>query len=165
MLFLAEDTKKLSQQENEIRKYANDLYRQKKICQQQSDKIVQQTQAFQNLSKINDELCIKVNQLARLQNVEHKLEEKTKQSNVLAGNFNNLQVQHSNLNNRFEEMKQLINSLESEREEARKGKNNFEEELHRVQNDLNNKCKEVEELKIVKEDQEEELQIYEKKLR
>ena len=165
MLFLAEDTKKLSQQENEIRKYANDLYRQKKICQQQSDKIVKQTQAFQNLSKINDELCIKVNQLARLQNVEHKLEEKTKQSNVLAGNFNNLQVQHSNLNNRFEEMKQLINSLESEREEARKGKNNFEEELHRVQNDLNNKCKEVEELKIVKEDQEEELQIYEKKLR
>ena len=82
----ADDTKKLSEQENEIRQYANDLYKQKKICQQQGEKISKQAHAFHNLSRINDELCVKINQLAHLQNADARLTDVTKKHALLAGN-------------------------------------------------------------------------------
>jgi hypothetical protein len=152
--YLADDTKKLSQQENEIRQYANDLYRQKKITQQQSDKIAKQSHAFQNLSKINDELCIKVNQLAHLQNADKRLEEKTQEYNVLAGEFHALQSNHSNVNNRFEEMKQLIDSLESERNEAQKENKALSERLKELNVNFVKKCEESNELLKLKDEKE-----------
>ena len=110
----------MSQQENEIRQYANDLYKQKKITQQQSDKITKQAHAFQNLSRINDELCVKISELAHLQNADTRLAETIQQHTVLTGKYETLQSEHSVINSDFNELKQLVDTLENERNEVLK---------------------------------------------
>ena len=140
----ADDTQKLSQQENEIRQYANDLYKLKKINQQQGEKITKQANAFQNLSRINDELCVKISELAHLQNADTRLTETAQQHAVLAGKYETLQSEHSILNNDFNELKQLIDTLENERNEVLKENKELAEKMDVMSNQFEMKSKLVE---------------------
>ena len=106
------------------------------------------------MSKINDELCIKINQLAHLQNADRKLDEATKQYNVLAGEFHALQSKHSNLNSNFEELKQLVDSLENEKNEAQRERKVVKDQFDGLNVEFGKKCRELEIVSLKHQDKE-----------
>lgn len=122
----ADDTKKLSQQENEIRQYSNELYEKKVLCQQQSSKLAKQTHALQNLSKINDELCMKLRELAELKDVDFRYQALEKSHLELETEFSSLQQQSDDL-------KQLVESLETERNDAQKAAKGMEQKCKKLE--------------------------------
>lgn len=105
------------------------------MCQQQASKLSKQTHALQNLSKINEELCTKLRELAELKDVNYMFKETQEKYHSLEKRYKDLEMDHSVLQNQSEEFKHLVDSLETERNDAQKEAKSMETRCRKLEQD------------------------------
>ena len=113
-VILADDTQKLNQQENEIRKYQNQIEQQQKLCQQHTHSLNKQHYAIKKYSSMNNELCVKVDELTQYKEECEVLKGIKNQYQSLSHEYKQLQKQ---IDQERKEMKDLSKSFEKKEKE------------------------------------------------
>ncbi|XP_057309773.1 centromere-associated protein E-like [Hydractinia symbiolongicarpus] len=125
---LADDTKKLSQQEKEIESYAEKLEQQRQINQQQRHNLQKHEYAIKKLSKINGELCLKINQLSQYKDVNETLHEAQE---MLA----ETRQKHESLQFEYKKLQFECQQREAKEDQLRKSLESFEQEMKMCRED------------------------------